>query len=152
MSHQTALDALGKMTRVLKAFEDVEVVLKALAGLEQNEKELRAAVDAARADAEATRIELADAKETLAAAKKAAVKVKDDAAIKAAQIVAEAEARATTIEQQSAVAQTKAARDLADAGDRLDTTLASLSKAVSELDDIESKIEKARAQVAKMLG
>mgnify|MGYP000488087436 CR=1 FL=1 len=79
MNHQAALDALGKMTRVLKAFEDAEVVLKTLTGLEQNEKELRAAADAARADAEAARTELADAKETLAAAKKAAVKVKDDA-------------------------------------------------------------------------
>ena len=51
MSYQAAVDALGKMTRVLKAFEDADVVLKALAGVEQNERELRAAADKARAEA-----------------------------------------------------------------------------------------------------
>jgi predicted nucleic acid-binding Zn-ribbon protein len=152
MSHQAALEALGKMTRVFKAFEDAEVVLKTLAGVEQNEKELRAAADVARADADKARAELADIKDDVASAKKAVAKAKEDATAKAAQIIADAQEKAAAIEQRSAVAQTKAARDLADAGGRLDTTLASLSKAVSELDDIEAKIEKARNQIAKMLG
>ena len=34
MSYQAAVDALGKMSRVMKAFEDAEIVLKALAGVD----------------------------------------------------------------------------------------------------------------------
>jgi DNA repair exonuclease SbcCD ATPase subunit len=152
MSHQTALDALGKMTRVLKAFEDAEVVLKALAGLEQNEKELRTAADAARADAEAARAELADAKETLAAAKKATVKVKDDAVAKAAQVVAEAESKASEINDRIVAAQRHAAGELTDTLAAVEQARADCDKATTDLAYLETKIAEARAHIAKMMG
>lgn len=152
MSHQAALDALGKMTRVFKAFEDAEVVLKTLAGLEQNEKELRRAADAARADAAAATAELDDAKETLAAAKKAATKVKDDAAAKASQIIAEATAKAGEIEQGITANQRRAADELADTIAATDKARADYNQATSDLMYLEAKITDARAQIAKMLG
>jgi chromosome segregation ATPase len=152
MSHQAALDALGKMTRVFKAFEDAEVVLKTLAGLDQNEKELRRAVDAARADAAAATAELADAKETLAAAKKAAIKVKDDAAAKASQIIADATAKAGEIEQGITANQRRAADELADTIAATDKARADYNQATSDLAYLDAKITDARAQIAKMLG
>lgn len=152
MSHQAALDALGKMTRVFKAFEDAEVVLRALAGVEQNEKELRLAAEKARADAAVAASELADAKGALAAAKKAAAKVKDDAQTKADQIVADAQAKAAQIEQHVAEMRALASKDL-------DATLAALDKArsdhadaVAKLAETETKIDNARSQIAKLLG
>lgn len=152
MSHQAALDALGKMTRVFKAFEDAEVVLRTLAGVEQNEKELRLAAEKARADAAVAASELADAKDAPAAAKKAAAKVKDDAQTKADQIVADAQAKAAQIEQHVAEMRALASKDL-------DATLAALDKArsdhadaVAKLAEMETKIEKARGQIAKLLG
>lgn len=152
MSHQAALDALGKMTRVFKAFEDAEVVLKTLAGLEQNEKELRKAADAARADAAAATAELADAKETLAAAKKAATKVKDDAATKAAQIIAEAESNAADLGDRAAAAQRMASGELADIIAATDKTRADYDKLVADCAYLENKIADARATIAKMMG
>lgn len=152
MSHQAALDALGKMTRVFKAFEDAEVVLRALAGVEQNEKELREAVERNRADLATTATELTEAKEFLALAKKAATKAKDDAQAKADQIVADANTKAAQIKQSIAEMRALASKDL-------DATLAAIDKArsdhadaVARLAEMETKIDNARSHIAKLLG
>lgn len=152
MSHQAALDALGKMTRVFKAFEDAEVVLRTLAGVEQNEKELRLAAEKARADFATVAAELTEAKEFLALAKKAAAKVKDDAQVKADQIVADARAAAARVEQSIAESQARASAEMTATMAALEKANAEHADAVVKLAEMETKIEKARGQIAKLLG
>jgi chromosome segregation ATPase len=152
MRYQAALDAMGKMTRVLKAFEDADVVLQALAGVEQNEKELRAAVEKNRSEQAASAAELVETKESLALAKKAAAKVKDDAQVKADQIVAEAQAKAAAVEQRIAEARVEAATELDATMKAIDKARADHADAVAKLAEMETKIDKARSQIAKLLG
>lgn len=152
MSHQAALDALGKMTRVFKAFEDAEVVLRTLAGVEQNEKELREAVERNRADIATTAAELTEAKEFLALAKKATAKVKDDAQAKADQIVADANAKAAALEQHLIDVKKEAADELATTMSAIEKARSDHADAVARLAEMEAKIDNARSQIAKLLG
>lgn len=151
MSYQTALDALGKMTRVIKAFEDAEVVLKTLTGIEQNEKELRAAADKARAELESVNRELAEAKDLVTAARKAAAKVKEDAQAKADQVAAAAQAAAAEIEAQTVNAVNGLRDELAATQEAVRAAQAEHAEAVAQLADVQSKLAEARAKIASML-
>lgn len=152
MSHQAAVDALGKMSRVFKAFEDADVALKALTSLEQHEKELHKAVDSVKADKEKADTELAKVKEAVKKAKADAAKVDADAAERAqhqidalAEKIAKSEAdaegllrvlgeKADAVKKETAAAE--AARDAAN----------------KELASVTAKLETTRSQIAKMLG
>lgn len=94
MSYQAAIDAFGKMTRVLKAFEDVDIVLSALAGAEQNKKELLAAIESAKAELELVNTDIGKAKTELVKVKADMKKTTDAAQVKAEQITSKAQEEA----------------------------------------------------------
>jgi cell division septum initiation protein DivIVA len=152
MSYQAAVDALGKMSRVMKAFEDAEVVLKALAGVEQNEREMRDALARAKADLEAA---TADAAESKAAAKTARMDAKKiDAAAQAAakEIVDAAHEKAAQVHADSLGAVDKARETLRSIKADTEKALADQSAVQEQLNSLNAALAEARQRVSTMLG
>ena len=152
MSHQAALDALGKMTRVLKAFEDSEMVLRTLAGVEQNERELRAAVDRARLDLDALNDQVESAKAEAKAARLDARKVQDATTGKVNHMIAEATEKAKAITDAADVAVADARATLAAIRAETEQATADHEVAKAKLVELEDKTAKARQQITKLLG
>jgi len=152
MSHQAALDSLGKMTRILKAFEDAEMVLRTLAGVEQNERELRAAVDRARLDLEALNDQVESAKAEAKAARLDARKVQDATTGKVNQMIAEATEKADAILREAHAAVDEARATLATIRAETEQAVADHGVAKANLADLEEKTAKARQQITKLLG
>lgn len=152
MSYQAAVDALGKMSRVMKAFEDAEVVLKALAGVEQNEREMRESLARAKTDLEAA---VADAAEAKAAAKAARMDVKKiDAAAQAAakEIVDAAHDKAAQVRADSLGAVDKARETLLAIKADTEKALAEQASVQSQLNALNAALAEARQRVSTMLG
>ena len=152
MSHQAALDALGKMTRVIKAFEDSEMVLRTLAGVEQNERELRAAVDRARAELEVLVEQTETAKAEAKAARLDARKVQDATKGTVERMLAEATEKADAILQEARAAVDEARATLATIRTETEKALADNATAKAQLAETEEKMAKARQQITKLLG
>lgn len=152
MSHQAALDSLGKMTRVLKAFEDAELVLRTLAGVEQNERELRAAVDRARAEMDAISGDLVAAKDAVKKARADAKRLDDAAQEKAQALIDEATNKAANIIEKADAKSAAADKHVADATVKLNALVSEQEIAQARLDDVLTKLASARAQVANLLG
>jgi len=152
MSHQAALDALGKMTRILKAFEDTELVLRTLAGVEQNERELRAAVDRARAELAVLAEQTETAKTEAKAARLDARKVQDATKGAVQRMLDEANTNAAAIRQEADTAVEDARAALAAIRAETEKAIADSVAAKAQLADVEAKIDKARQQIAKLLG
>jgi cell division septum initiation protein DivIVA len=98
MSISEAIAEIGKMAKFAKAFEGADVVLKELAGLEQNKSELTAAITKLKAEREALVDAVAqagaEAAAVVSAAKATAADVKAAAEKSAAEIIGKAEAKA----------------------------------------------------------
>jgi chromosome segregation ATPase len=152
MSHQAALDALGKMTRILKAFEDTELVLRTLAGVEQNERELRAAVERARAELAVLAEQTETAKTEAKAARLDARKVQDATKGTVQRMLDEANTNAAAIRQEADTAVEDARAALAAIRAETEKAIADSVAAKAQLADVEAKIDKARQQIAKLLG
>lgn len=152
MSHQAALDALGKMTRILKAFEDTELVLRTLAGVEQNERELRAAVDRARAELAVLAEQTETTKTEAKAARLDARKVQDATKGAVQRMLDEANTNAAAIRQEADTAVEDARAALAAIRAETEKAIADSVAAKAQLADVEAKIDKARQQIAKLLG
>jgi chromosome segregation ATPase len=152
MSHQAAVDALGKMSRVFKAFEDADVALKALASLEQHEKEMRKAVTSVKAEKEKVDAEIIDSKEALKKVKASIKKAEDDAAERMqAQIDADNAQRAKDADEAASVLKDLRVKALAAAEER-DAAEKARDAAKAELANVTAKLETTRSQIAKMLG
>lgn len=152
MSHQAALDALGKMTRVIKAFEDSEMVLRTLAGVEQNERELRTAVDRARLDLDALNDQVESAKVEAKAARLDARKVQDATKGTVERMLAEATEKADAILQEARAAVDEARATLATIRAETEQATADHEVAKAKLAELEDKTAKARQQITKLLG
>lgn len=152
MSHQAALDSLGKMTRILKAFEDAEMVLRTLAGVEQNERELRAAVDRARAELAVLVEQTETAKTEAKAARLDARKVQDATKGNVERMLAAATEHAGAIRQEADAAVADARGVLATIRAETEQAIADSAAAKAQLAEVEAKIDKARQQIAKLLG
>lgn len=152
MSHQAALDSLGKMTRVLKAFEDAELVLRTLVGVEQNERELRAAVDRARADLAALNEQIETAKAEAKATRLDARKVQDATKGTVERMLTEASEKAEAIRKEAEAAVTDARATLATIRAETEQATAEHSVAKVKLSELEEKTATARQQITKLLG
>lgn len=152
MSHQAALDALGKMTRIIKAFEDSEMVLRTLAGVEQNERELRAAVDRARAELDILVEQTEAAKVEAKAARLDARKVQDATKGTVDRMLAEATEKADVIRQEATAAVDEARATLLAIGVETEKALSDNAIAKAQLSETEEKMSKARQQITKLLG
>lgn len=147
---------LQKGLRVFKAFEGAEKVIAVLESAQQVQAEtdarinaLRGELEAISADVEAAKGELADvkakSKELISTTTTKATAMAAEAAEKAAAVLAEAEGKAA--EQIAAAnAHTKAMDE------KLGEIMAARNTAMDELAETEAKIEKAKAQIAKLLG
>jgi chromosome segregation ATPase len=156
MNVTEALIELRKGLRVYKAFEHAEELAQAVGGLEQNQRELQAAIDKLRDDLEAAKASHAKTLAQLVAERQAA----EEAALKA-QDAAKVAGKATieASERRVAAHSKKLAELELDAQARRDAALAEAAKAearrdaaAKELDELTTKIETARAQIAKLLG
>ena len=152
MSHQAALDSLGKMTRILKAFEDAEMVLRTLAGVEQNERELRAAVDRARAELEVLVEQTETAKTEAKAARLDARKIQDATTGKVNQMIADATEKADAILQEARATVDEARSTLLAISAETEKALSDNAAAKAQLAETEEKMAKARQQITKLLG
>jgi F0F1-type ATP synthase membrane subunit b/b' len=152
MSHQAALDALGKMTRVLKAFEDVEVVLKALAGVEQNEREMRESLARSTAEAQAAKADLDELKAQVKKAREDAKKIEVAAQQKASEIVQAAQDQASQVHADALAAVDKAKATLASVNASVAEVETKRAEAQTALDSVNAALAEARQRVATMLG
>lgn len=152
MSHQAALDALGKMTRVLKAFEDAEVVLKALAGVEQNEREMRESLARSTAEAQAAKADLDELKAQVKKAREDAKKIEAAAQQKASEIVKDAQDQAAKVHSDALAAVDTAKATLASVNASIADAQALRTEAQAQLDSVNAALAEARQRVANMLG
>lgn len=156
MNVTEALIELRKGLRVYKAFEHAEALAQAVGGLEQNERELQAAIAKLRDELDSVKVTHEKTISQLIAerqaAEEAAIKAKDAARVagkaeveasqrrvaehakKLAALELDAEARRNALQAEAAEAQ--AQRDAA----------------VQDLAQLTAKIDSARAQIAKLLG
>lgn len=155
MSIPEAIAEIGKMAKFAKAFEGAEVVLRELAGIDQNKRELLSAVDKLKADqagltiaVDAARKEFekvtadtkADGKKLAEAAKAKAESVVSAAEAKAAAIVSDAEAKAAKAAEAAALSEKAAAE-----------AEAKRAIAASDLDDLTQRIENAKAKLRALV-
>jgi len=149
--YQEAVDAMGKMTRVFKAFEDVGAVMSAMVGLEQNQKELGEAINALNDTKAGIIAEVVKAKASLAKVKAGESAVHDEAAQKAKDIIQAAQSWADEV---------VAAADarLADADARVKTDQGAYEalteqhrKALVSLASVNEALVEARSKVAGIL-
>ena len=152
MSYQAALDALGKMTRVLKAFEDVETVLKALAGVEQNEREMRESLARSTAEAQAAKADLDELKAQVKKAREDAKKIEVAAQQKASEIVQAAQDQASQVHADALAAVDKAKATLASVNASVAEVETKRAEAQTALDSVNAALAEARQRVATMLG
>ena len=152
MSYQAAVDALGKMTRVMKAFEDAEVVLKALAGVEQNEREMRESLARCTAEAEAARADLDEVKSQVKKARDDAKKLESAAQQKASEIVKDAQDQAAKVHSDALAAVDTAKATLASVNASIADAQALRTEAQAQLDSVNAALAEARQRVATMLG
>jgi len=152
MSYQAAVDALGKMTRVMKAFEDAEVVLKALAGVEQNEREMRESLARCTAEAEAARADLDEVKSQVKKARDDAKKLESAAQQKVSEIVKDAQDQAAKVHSDALAAVDTAKATLASVNASIADAQALRTEAQAQLDSVNAALAEARQRVANMLG
>lgn len=152
MSYQAAVDALGKMTRVMKAFEDAEVVLKALAGVEQNEREMRESLARCTAEAEAARADLDEVKSQVKKARDDVKKLESAAQQKASEIVKDAQDQAAKVHSDALAAVDTAKATLASVNASIADAQALRTEAQAQLDSVNAALAEARQRVANMLG
>jgi chromosome segregation ATPase len=152
MSNQAALDALGKISRVVKAFEDVDLVLKAVVGLEQNEKEIKQAVNAAREEKDKVDAELASVKSKLTK-RKAEIDALNDEWVQ--QSAAHAQELAARIAAADKHLTDKMGEHLAQV-ERLNGEVDALNlakqEAIAELERVNSLIDQAKEKMSRFLG
>lgn len=152
MSYQAAVDALGKMSRVMKAFEDVEVVLKALAGVEQNEREMRESLARSTAEAQAAKADLDELKAQVKKVREDAKKIEAAAQQKASEIVQDAQDQAAKVHSDALVAVDKAKATLASVNAAISDAEVRRSDVQSHLESVTAALAEARQRVATMLG
>lgn len=152
MSHQAALDALGKMTRVFKAFEDAEVVLKALAGVEQNEREMRESLARSTAEAQVAKADLDELKAQVKKAREDAKKIEVAAQQKASEIVKDAQDQASQVHADALAAVDKAKATLASVNTSIADAEVKRAEAQVALDSVNAALAEARQRVAIMMG
>lgn len=152
MSHQAALDALGKMNRVMKAFEDVDVVLKALAGVEQNEREMRESLARSIAEAQAAKADLDELKAQVKKAREDAKKIEAAAQQKASEIVKDAQDQAAQVHADALAAVDTAKATLASVNAAITDAEVRRSDVQSHLESVTAALAEARQRVATMLG
>ena len=152
MSYQAAVDALGKMTRVMKAFEDAEVVLKALAGVEQNEREMRESLARAKVELDTAMVDAAEAKVAAKTAKAEAKKLDAAAQDAAKETIDAAHEKAAQIHSDALGAVDKARETLRAIKADTERALAEQSAVQSQLNSLNAALAEARQRVANMLG
>lgn len=152
MSHQAAVDALGKMSRVMKAFEDAEVVLKALAGVEQNEREMRESLARCTSEADAARADLDEVKAQVKKAREDAKKIEAAAQTKASEIVKDAQDQAAQVHADALAAVDAARATLASVNAAITDAEVRRSDVQAHLESVTAALAEARQRVASMLG
>ena len=149
--YQEAVDAMGKMTRVFKAFEDVGAVMSAMVGLEQNQKELGKAIGSLNDEKSKVEAEVTKAKATLAKVKAGESAVHDEAAQKAKATIEESQARAAEIIKYATERVVEMEARVNQAGDAYATLADQHQKAVAELASVNEALVQARSKVAGIL-
>jgi cell division GTPase FtsZ len=151
MSYQAAIDAFGKMTRVLKAFEDVDIVLAALVGAEQNKKELFAAIESAKAELELVNIDINKAKAELVKVKSDMKKTTDAAQSKAEQIISKAHEEADVMKELTE-SRVLVAKDTAEKyAAAVDESIRQKTQAEKELQIVTDTLNEARKRMADFM-
>lgn len=148
-------DELKKLARMFQAVIDAVATMERIGSLEQAEQEAIARVEAANREAEAI-------KATVDSAKAEAERIVEDAHAKAAQVEAETNADVTKAlnEARERVDSAKAEADRISEAARVQVEESEHAAAMArnteylaraELNDLENRIEAARARIAKML-
>jgi len=151
MNHQAAIEAFGKMTRVLKAFEDVDVVLAALVGAEQNKTELAAAITAAKAELESVNADIDKAKTELNKARSDLKKSTEVAQSKADQIISKAQEEAAEM-RASAESDVLAAKNTAiEYAAAADEAIRRKTQAEKELETVTKTLAEARKRMTDFM-
>lgn len=156
MQTSEVLIELRKGLRVFKAFEHAEELAVAVEGLEQNQRELQAAIAKLRDEQAAALTEHAATVTRLGAERQAA----EDAAARAKKAAQDAgRAEVAAARRRANEVEAEAARDNAAAAARRDEMLQQaaaaeqrVADAAVTLGELTAKIEAAKAQIAKLLG
>lgn len=143
------LAGFSAVAEVAKAFEDV-------GRLEQRKAELEPAVLGLKAEHDNLTQDLADARAAIDAAKLEASSVRINADAEAARVMADARAAAARLadesEEQRRLALAEHDRAVVAQGEELQALRGQRDTLAQELSDLESKIERARAKMAEILG
>lgn len=141
-----------KGVRMFKAFSEAEKIIAFLQNLEQVEREVTAKVTAAREAQVAAETELATVTDRIADATAQAKRIVEDAEATAGEKFAKvnAEIRQAQAESNDALARKQAQVAAEDA--KLADARAGVADATKELAELQSKIESAKAHIAKLLG
>lgn len=156
MQTSEVLVELRKGLRVYKAFEHAEKLAVAVEGLEQNQRELEAAIAKLREETELAKGAHAQTMARLAAERQAA----QDAAAQAKKAAQEAgRAEVAAARRRANEVEAEAARDNAAAAARRDEMLRQAlaaeqraTAAADQLEELTARITAARAEIAKLLG
>ncbi len=153
---QEALNEIRQASRVFKAFEHVEKVLAYMAGVEQNERELKIRITALReeiAKAEQHAIELTQAnQQTVKTAKERAEQLLSKATAEAAEVVHRARSDAMTITGESDEMRQRAKEAAAKSAEQRKRDEEAAAAARTLYDDLQEKIKQARKQAASIIG
>jgi chromosome segregation ATPase len=152
MSNQAALDALGKINRVVKAFEDVDLVLKAVVGLEQNEKEIKQAVNVAREEKDKVDAELASVKSKLTKRKAEIDALNDEWVQQSAAHAEELAARIAATDKHLTDKMSEHIAQVERLNGEVDALNLAKQEAIAELDRVNSLIDQAKEKMSRFLG
>lgn len=151
MSVAEAQAALGKMTRILKAFEGAQVVLDTLANAEQVGRELDAAIAAKRA-------ELDEANRAVSLARETALTIRMDSEAKAADAkekiadrLGKAEKKAEKIVAEAEELARIATDEAAAIAERVEITKAEAAVSTAEAEAAETRLAAAKAKLKEMM-
>jgi len=151
-----ALVEIEKGARLFRAFEKAEAVLRYMAGIEQNERELKDRVARLREETAQAEAGLTAAKDSAAKAisegEKLAQSAIDDAQATAREIIETAESRASEMAARAKKVVESAEADVAAATKRVADLTAKIEQQANELADIENRLAEARAQRDRLLG
>lgn len=156
MSKNTELlHAMETGTRLFRAFESGADMIKAVVGLEQNQRELQSAIDAKRSELVGLEADVSAVKASMVTSRAQVSNMMDDAKTEAAKIRADAKARADTVGQQ---AEFNAKARLTEINDKivqsrndLEEVQVAVDHKIRELGELDRKVAELRASAAKIL-
>lgn len=151
-----AADEVKKLARMFQALGDVVEVLERVGSLDQAEQEARARIDRLNTEAESISAKIKAANDKAAAVRATVEGIDATANENAEALVEQAKTEAKRI---SAAASSAANKTVAGAKEYADAAMASAlaaqgreKEATAALVEIDNRIERAKAQIAKLLG